>query len=246
MDAANCTHSLVNNLEVDTSKAKELSLTIYPFDNYGNAVATETSFNVNATLNGVAFWNKTVASGSKESIPVQESSTGVISINMTLNGVHIKGSPHKVEAFVPDVNKGLSTEMIMGIVGGFMFVLLLVAVIFWQQKKKAAARIAEEKQRAEELKVKQQAEEKMKAAWNKLVDCHSNKGWCVCNQKCIQAYFSSLSPEDQKAIKTAQNGGISMEKWIERADAFNKKHKNGEAERRARDHREAAKKRKKT
>ena len=124
-DPAQCTHSLVDNLKVDTSDAKELSLTIYPFDKYGNVVATETFFDVKATLNGVAFWNDTVASGSKASIPFQQGSIGVISIAMTLNGKHIKGSPHTIEAMnaVLDAN-----TVVTAVLGGGVIVFLSFAV----------------------------------------------------------------------------------------------------------------------
>ena len=132
MDPANCTHSLVDDLEVDTRKAGKLPLTIYPFDKYGNAVATETFFDVKAALNGVAFWNDTVASGSKASIPIQESSTGDISIAMTLNGTHIKGSPHTIEAMneVLDAN-----TVVTAVLGGGAFVFLSFAVYKAATKK---------------------------------------------------------------------------------------------------------------
>jgi len=104
--------------------------------------------------------------------------------------------------------------------------------------KEVERRVAEElqkKQRAEEAEKERMSQEKMQqqqqAAWKKIVDCQSNTGWCVCDGQCMREYFKSLSPEDQKAIKTAQKGGMTREKWVDRGDDFHNKHKNGKAER---------------
>ena len=135
VDPANCTHSLVDNLKVDTSKAEKFSLTIYPFDKYGNAIATKTPFDVKAMLDEVAFWNDTVASGSKASIPIQQSATGAISIAMTLNGKHIKGSPHTIDAFIP-MNAVLDADTVVtAVLGGGAFVFLSFAVYKAATKK---------------------------------------------------------------------------------------------------------------
>ena len=135
MDSARCIHSLVDNLKIDTSEVDKLSLTIYPFDEYGNTVATETSFDVKAKLNGAAFWNDTVVSGSNASIPIQESLTGDIIIVMTLKGQHIKGSPHTIEAFTP-MNEVLDANTVVtAVLGGGAFVFISFAVYKAATKK---------------------------------------------------------------------------------------------------------------
>ena len=135
MDPSRCTHSLVDNLEVDTSEAKKLSLTIYPFDKFGNMVVSGASFQVMATLKGKTLWNGTVDSGSNASIPIQESLTGDVSISMTLDGEHIKGSPHTIEAFTP-VNAVLDADTVVtAVLGGGAFVFLSFAVYKAATKK---------------------------------------------------------------------------------------------------------------
>jgi hypothetical protein len=103
-------------------------------------------------------------------------------------------------------------------------------------RKKKQAEDLKKKQAEEELRKKKQAEEEEKikkqqqAAWNKMVDCtRGSSRLCRCDGKCIDAYFNSLSTGDQMAIKIARNPQTEKE-WIRRADAWNEKHKNGNAE----------------
>ena len=43
-------------------------------------------------------------------------------VSITLNGKHINGSPHTIEAVVPPSSEGLPEEMIGGIIDMFVFV----------------------------------------------------------------------------------------------------------------------------
>ena len=94
------------------------------------------------------------------------------------------------------------------------------------KKKQAEEELCKKKQAEEEEKIKKQQQ----AAWNKMVDCtRGSSRLCRCDDKCIDAYFNSLSTGDQMAIKIARNPQTEKE-WIRRADAFHEKHKNGNAE----------------
>ena len=109
-------------------------------------VVSATSFKAQAILDGVVLLNTTVASDSNATIAVPKGSTGFIHVAMRLDGEHIKGSPHFIEAFVPVHSNKMDPELVGGIAGGFVFLLALLAFRFRQHQKKSAARIAQEQQ----------------------------------------------------------------------------------------------------
>ena len=128
MDPTRCAHSLVDILKIDTSEADKLSLTVYPFDEYGNVVVSGASFRVLATLNDEVLLNDTSVSGSNATIPLQKGSSGDVVVTVTLKDQHIKGSPHIVKAFVPKSEELDADTVVKGVLGGgiFLFVSFIV------------------------------------------------------------------------------------------------------------------------
>ena len=95
-------------------------------------VVSGATFYVQATLNGETFLNGTVTSGSNSSIPLQKGLAGTISIAMRLNGKHIKGSPHTIEAGSEELD---ANTVVTAVLGGGAFVFLSFAVYKAATKK---------------------------------------------------------------------------------------------------------------
>ena len=88
-----------------------------------------------------------------------------------------------------------------------------------------ARRKAEEERRKAELKARREADERKKAAWQKLCS----------DSPCSEKYICSLSKEDQEAIKMAvASWTISKEEWERRGERFHTQNKNSFADRRMR------------
>ena len=129
--APHCAHNLVD--EFDLSKKTTITLQLFPFDKYDNTVTSAETFQVDATLQGAVLFNGTVLSGSVQMINVFKA--GDVNIIMKLNGKHIKGSPHTIEAFTP-MNEVLDANTVVtAVLGGGAFVFLSFAVYKAATKK---------------------------------------------------------------------------------------------------------------
>ena len=119
-------------------------------DQFNNTVGEVTVFQVKITFGDTELFENDLQSGVPEQILISKGAAGEINITVALNGNHIKGSPHYIEAFIPKSDGNISPDAIGGIVGGFFFVLILAAIKFWQHKKKSSAKIAEANRRLHE------------------------------------------------------------------------------------------------
>ena len=93
-----------------------------------------------------------------------------------------------------------------------------------RRQAEQARRQAEEAHRLAELNSRREAEERKKAAWQKL-----------CSNSDCSNYICTLSKEDQEAIKMAvASWTISKDEWERRGERFHTQNKNSFADKRMR------------
>ena len=129
--ASHCTHSLMNTYKLDTSSSetdRTLTLKLFLIDRFNNTAVGIIKFQLNATLGEEELYNDFLSSGETKIIVIPEGSTGEIVIVIRLNGEHIKGSPHYIEAFVPRsevLDSGTAVTAVLG-AGAFLFLSFIV------------------------------------------------------------------------------------------------------------------------
>ena len=124
--APHCTHNLAN--EVDSSKVTEITLGLSPYDRYNNLISSATEFEIEVTSDGTVLPKKAVLSGQTGTvIPIQEGFVGTMEVSITLNGKHIKDSPHRIKVFAGSevLDSGTAVTAVLG-GGAFLFLSFIV------------------------------------------------------------------------------------------------------------------------
>ena len=114
--------------EVDSSKVTEITLGLSPYDKYSNLISSATEFEVGATFEGAVLPKKNVTSDQAgTAIPIQKGSIGTMEVSITLNGKHIKDSPHTIQVFAGSevLDSGTAVTAVLG-GGAFLFLSFIV------------------------------------------------------------------------------------------------------------------------
>ena len=126
--APNCMHNLVD--EVDSSKVTEITIGLSPYDKYNNLISSAIKFEIEATFDGTVLLKKAVLSDQAGAlIPIQEGSVGTMEVSITLNGKHIKDSPHRIKIFAGSkvLDSGTAVTAVLG-GGAFLFLSFIVYI----------------------------------------------------------------------------------------------------------------------
>ena len=106
----------------------EITLGLSPYDKYNNSITSAKEFEVGATFKGTVLPKRKILSDQAgTAIPIQEGSIGTMEVSITLNGKHIKDSPHQIKVFSGNevLDSGTAVTAVLG-GGAFLFLSFIV------------------------------------------------------------------------------------------------------------------------